>query len=72
MFLEGTMDTIIIIIIIIIIIKGSSKYFYILWTVARDTYTWEWPTRCPLFPVNLFQLNYLYITFIGRLMRSIV
>jgi len=22
------------------------------------TYTWEWPTRCTLFPINLFQLNY--------------
>jgi hypothetical protein len=33
--------------------------FYILWTVHRDTYTWEWPKRSTLFLINLFHSNYL-------------
>ena len=29
---------------------------YILWTVHRGIYTWEWPTICTLFLISLFQL----------------
>ena len=31
---------------------------HILWTVRLDTYSWEKPTRCTLFLINFFQLNY--------------
>jgi len=35
-----------------------THFTYILWTVHRETYTWEWPTSFTLFITNLFQLNY--------------
>jgi len=30
-------------------INTSYSLLYILWTVHRDTYTWERPTKCTLF-----------------------
>jgi len=36
--------------------SNTTIFFYILWTVHRDTNTWQRPTRCTLFLNNLFHL----------------
>ena len=47
----------------VMVLAGSEllqrvQLLYVLWTVHRDTHRWEWPTRCTLFLINLFQLTF--------------
>ena len=42
----------------LLLARCRCKEFHILWTVHRDTYTWERPTSCTHFLINLSQLDY--------------